>query len=163
MQVLLTETPDCLTSFRRWAHRAIAELTARVEGDTRGPLNTEQHAETAELIRHAKLVAFQLGLLGLCDRLPARDYKTAIDAILRLREVVEWHEPAPSPRNGQPFTVRQAADFLGISERVTRDLIASGELSSHRVGNGRGRIRIMPRDLEAYRGRTEAGFSHLFR
>lgn len=61
------------------------------------------------------------------------------------------------------LTLIEAAGVLGISERVARDLIATGELTHHRVGNGRGQIRVLPRDIEAYQGRTETGFSHLFK
>jgi len=163
MQELLEETPDSLATFRQWVRRAADHIEPLIDRDTRGAFDHELHGLIAELIRRAKLHAFRLGLFGLANQLPEREEKTCIDALLRLRECAEWHEPAPAPVNGQPLTVLQAADALGISERTARDLIASGELTHHRVGNGRGRVRILPSDLEAYRGRTEAGFSHLFR
>jgi excisionase family DNA binding protein len=161
MTELLQEQPSTTTALREWASRAIAELTDKAEGDMRGPLNTELQARAAELIRLAKLFAFRLGLVQLCNRLPARDYKTAIDAILRLTEVVEWREPAPVPQDGRALTVAQAADVLGVTGKTVYGLIESEQLGHHRVGN---RIRIRPSDLEAYQRRSErTGFRHLFR
>jgi len=52
------------------------------------------------------------------------------------------------------MTVKQAAEALGICERLARDLIATGKLGHHRVGHGRGRIRISPRDIEQYQSRA---------
>jgi excisionase family DNA binding protein len=67
----------------------------------------------------------------------------------------------PVPRT--VLTVQEAATALGISERTLRGLIATGDLGHHRVGNGRGQIRISPSDLEDYQGRTKTTFNHLFR
>ena len=60
-----------------------------------------------------------------------------------------------------PMTVRQAAKTLDISERLVRDLIARRTLPHHRVGNGRGQIRILPRDIEDFRNRERPTFRHV--
>ena len=78
-------------------------------------------------------------------------------AVLALAEVIAGRPTADGPMN-----IKQAAAWLGISERVARDLIARGELGHCRVGNGRGQIRVLPRDLEAYQNRNDVGgFKHL--
>lgn len=154
---------ETVAEFRAWARERIAELTTNID-DTRGPLTTEQAAHAAELIRQAKVFAYQLNLPGLCDRLPAREYKCAVDAIRRLEECVAWNEPAPTVQEGQAMTVVQAAEVLGISERTVRELVARDELGHFRAGNGRGQIRILPRHIQSYQERSEAtGFRHLFR
>lgn len=162
MNELLAEIPESVTAFRTWARRAVAAIEPMISADVMADFDSETHADLARLVRQAKGHAYRRGLYGLANRLPESRFKTVLDALLRLRECAEWREALPT-NEGQVLTVLQAADALGISERTARDLIASGELGHHRVGSGRGRIRIRPRDVEAYQSRTEAGFSHLFR
>lgn len=163
MKELITDTPDSLPSFRQWVRRAAEEISPRIEANSLGEFDLELHALIAGVIRRAKAHAYRLGLYDLADRLPERKYKTCLDGLLRLRECAEWRQVPPAASDGQAMTVRQAAVALGISERLARDLIANGELPHHRVGSGRGRVRIRARDLEAYQNRRQAGFSHLFR
>lgn len=44
---------------------------------------------------------------------------------------------------------QESAVYAGCSVDHVRDLIARGDLSAYRLGNGRGRIRIRIEDLEA--------------
>lgn len=53
------------------------------------------------------------------------------------------HIPAPAPLR----SIRAVAEFLGVSERTVRRLIAGGELKAHRIG---GSLRISEADLRAY-------------
>lgn len=71
-------------------------------------------------------------------------------ALLTLAEAIEG-----KPTKATALTVKQAGDVLGISERVVRDLVATNQLGHHRVGNGRGQVRILPRDIEEYQSRDE--------
>jgi excisionase family DNA binding protein len=48
------------------------------------------------------------------------------------------------------MTVRQAAARLEVSPALVYQLIASGKLGCHRIGNGRGVIRIAEAHLQAY-------------
>ena len=40
------------------------------------------------------------------------------------------------------LTIREAADRLNVSEKTVRNLLKSGKLDYHRIGAGRGVIRI---------------------
>ena len=48
------------------------------------------------------------------------------------------------------MTVKQVAEQLLVSEACVYQLIQSGQLWAHRIGLGRGTIRISADDLEAY-------------
>ena len=48
------------------------------------------------------------------------------------------------------LTVTQAAEALNVSVRTVRNLIASGTLAHHRIGTGRGVIRISVEALQAH-------------
>lgn len=47
-------------------------------------------------------------------------------------------------------TVRQVAEQLNVSESIVYALIDAGRLACHRIGVGRGTIRIAREDLDAY-------------
>lgn len=49
-------------------------------------------------------------------------------------------------------TVRDVARLLHVSESAVYALIDSGQLACHRIGNGRGVIRISGDDLDRYLG-----------
>ena len=90
---------------------------------------------------------------------------TPTDAMTIIGRMLAWCRERPTQQTPTaPMSVVDAAEWLGVSERTVRGLIASGELGHHRVGNGRGQVRILPSDLEAYQRRREApAFRHLFR
>ena len=48
------------------------------------------------------------------------------------------------------LTVAAVADQLSISASLVYQLVESGKLAVHRIGNGRGAIRFSPQDVEAY-------------
>ena len=48
------------------------------------------------------------------------------------------------------LTVKQASAALGVSATCVYQLVARGRLACHRIGLGRGAIRISESDLEAY-------------
>ncbi len=52
---------------------------------------------------------------------------------------------------GVPMTVREAANFLGVSQGIVYALCASGKLEHERYGIGRGTIRIWPEALASFR------------
>ncbi len=54
------------------------------------------------------------------------------------------------------WTVRQLAKHYGVSDRTIYDVIASGELVVHRIGTGRGTIRIADADRIAWENRCRA-------
>lgn len=48
------------------------------------------------------------------------------------------------------FTVKEVASRLKMSESLVYQLVEQGRLACHRVGQGRGRIRISEEDLAEY-------------
>jgi excisionase family DNA binding protein len=55
------------------------------------------------------------------------------------------------------FTVQEVAEKLNVSPATVYDAVASGELPHHRIGRGRGTIRVSEEQLRAYLRRTEMG------
>lgn len=48
------------------------------------------------------------------------------------------------------MTVKQASERLNVSVATVYALVSAGKLACHRVGVGKGRIRITESDIEAY-------------
>ncbi|MEZ6063932.1 MAG: helix-turn-helix domain-containing protein [Planctomycetaceae bacterium] len=48
------------------------------------------------------------------------------------------------------LTVEGAANYLQVSRSIIYALIEAGKLACHRIGLGRGTIRISQHDIEAY-------------
>jgi excisionase family DNA binding protein len=55
------------------------------------------------------------------------------------------------------LTVKQVADELCVSATCVYQLIALGKLASHRIGVGRGAIRISVEDLAAFVEQSRRG------
>jgi len=82
---------------------------------------------------------------------------------------VEREREAEAPPDAGPFTVRQAAAAMNVDDRTVYSLCSNGELAHHRIGVGRGTIRISQVDLQRYLSRqrvefrvAEAAEDHLF-
>jgi excisionase family DNA binding protein len=58
---------------------------------------------------------------------------------------------------GDPMTVKQAAERLELSTRTVYTLVAEGVIPSRRLGPKNGTIRIDRRDVEAYRDSCYVG------
>jgi excisionase family DNA binding protein len=89
----------------------------------------------------------------------ARQLVNAADELgattIELHPVKSQEKPQEKPLPEGPWTVKQAAKALGVSERTVRDLVSTGKLKSHKVGAGRGVVRILVEDVEEFR-RTNA-------
>jgi excisionase family DNA binding protein len=48
------------------------------------------------------------------------------------------------------LTVKEVARRLRVSASLVYQLVDSGKLGCHRIGNGRGAIRIRPEDVTSY-------------
>ncbi len=48
------------------------------------------------------------------------------------------------------MTVKKVARRLRVSASLVYQLVDSGRLGCHRIGNGRGAIRIRPKDVDEY-------------
>ena len=48
------------------------------------------------------------------------------------------------------FSIKEAAKYLNVSPRTIRNLIDAGQLSHHRIGVGRGVIRISAEALQEH-------------
>lgn len=55
------------------------------------------------------------------------------------------------------LTVPQVAARLSVSPSLVYQMIESGKLGHHRIGNGRGTIRVSQTDLEAYLSASHSG------
>ena len=53
------------------------------------------------------------------------------------------------------LSIKQAAEQLNVSEKTIRNLLDSGQLAFHRIGAGRGVIRIAEEALAAYLAECE--------
>ena len=153
MDELLSRTPGNLTEFKQWCQDSIAALEDLLDGEP----TAELKAQAAAIVIRAKTHAYSITAYDLADVLPARDEKNLVDALLRLRECLEWIEsggPEEEPAPGVPLTVRQVARRLNVDDRTIYSLCSSGALAHHRIGNGRGTIRIMPEDLNRFLERS---------
>lgn len=56
----------------------------------------------------------------------------------------------PSAAGEQLLKVAGVARYLNVSKSQIYQMVKSGTLPSHRIGNGRGVIRFRPADIEAY-------------
>lgn len=65
----------------------------------------------------------------------------------RLADAVAERVVARQPDDRPLFTVASLAEFLGISERVMREMLADEVIPSYKVGGGR---RIDPKAVDAY-------------
>lgn len=54
-------------------------------------------------------------------------------------------------------TVKQVAEYLTVSETIVYRLIESGEMKAHRIGIGRGTIRVSDEQLKDYLEAVETG------
>lgn len=141
-------------NYARWVRQQLKTLD-----DGHAEPDSDYYDGIADVIAEARRRAAEAGLpdaVKACRRLKVSTAREILAACLAA--TVGTKEPAKSDA---PLTVRQAAQALGVSERTTRDLIARGELGHHRAGNGRGQIRILPRDLDDYRNRERPKFRHV--
>ena len=61
------------------------------------------------------------------------------------------HQPVVSAM----LTVRQAAQRLNVSEKTVRNLVNGGKLAHHRIGAGRGVIRVSEQALNQHLAESE--------
>lgn len=55
------------------------------------------------------------------------------------------------------YSIRQAAKLIGVSEWIIRNATTDGALVSYKHGRGKGVIRILHADLEAYQDSCRRG------
>ena len=61
----------------------------------------------------------------------------------------------PAQVHDKPLSAVQAANLLNVSARTIYDLSAAGRLPQHRIGCGKGALRIKRADLEAFQQAAE--------
>lgn len=78
---------------------------------------------------------------------------TASAAMLTLGAILARHstENDDAGPHESPLTVAEAARAMKVSKDAVYDLCDSGKLRHHRIGSGRGTIRIMPKDIDDFR------------
>lgn len=78
---------------------------------------------------------------------------TASAAMLTLGAILAGRstEVEAEPPDETPLTVIEAARAMKVSKDAVYDLCDSGKLRHHRIGSGRGTIRIMPKDIDDFR------------
>lgn len=85
LRLLIRQRPQNRKAFQAWARDAMAVLNEQV--DSGGWTCRRVEALVAAVVRSAKATAVRLELNDLANGLPERDFKTALDGLLRLREV----------------------------------------------------------------------------
>lgn len=60
------------------------------------------------------------------------------------------HSSTTSDSSASLLTVREVAERLHVSTRCVYQLIDEGRLGCHRIGLGRGRLRVAPRELDRF-------------
>jgi excisionase family DNA binding protein len=56
----------------------------------------------------------------------------------------------PESAGGELLTVKQVAERLQVSSSAVYQLLDAGRLACHRIGTGRGAIRVSESDLESF-------------
>jgi len=64
-----------------------------------------------------------------------------------MEQSMSLHDPQEQPSF---FTVREVASFLRVSQASVYALVQEGRLPCHRIGNGRGTVRIRETDFETF-------------
>ena len=81
--------------------------------------------------------------LHLYDRFHEHTGNPIAAAILALAETIKGSQP-------ESLTSEQAARLLGCQPKTIRTMCADGRLRHHRIGTGRGSIRILREDLDRH-------------
>lgn len=92
-------------------------------------LFNEYHALTGDAQAAASLVLAHASLVARSDDPPATN--------------------AGFPHKG-PWTIKQTAQAMKASERTVRELIKAGRLKAHKIGAGRGVLRILPEHVAEF-------------
>jgi len=145
-------------TFRKWLRATIAELNRL---DTAPDLPFHIFEEAAEVVRQAGRHAALLGVASRCGdcETPALALTTARDALAGVLAALDSN--SYSSGKSDLLTVQEAARKAVVSPKTIYALVASGKLRAHRIGNGRGTIRIRATDLERMKEPEPTGFKHL--
>jgi len=57
------------------------------------------------------------------------------------------------------LTIREVAELLKLSQSSVYQLIEAGRLAHHRIGQGRGAIRVLEADLQSYLDQCRQGIA----
>ena len=131
--------PRTVPEFRRWLRAEIATLGRWIDDPD---IQENLFTEAVGMIRNAHRLAIALeqpAVAAICERVTT----PALALPVAQRRLTECLNALQSDL----LTVNEAAQHLSVSERSVYDLVRSGRLKAHRVGKGRGIIRIAPVDL----------------
>ncbi len=104
----------------------------------------------AEVVRDAADKAAQAGHLAFYDEHKYVQICSPRDAVAVLSSLLATLQPVAGKPADAPLTVAEAAERYGIAKRTVYALCEDGQLAHHRVGTGRGTIRIKPADFDRY-------------
>lgn len=106
-------------------------------------IEEQEFYDCAELLNEASMIARKLGAGHLADtRRGMIAHEDLLDVLGRLLAWSKEGDVASTADDGRPLTVKQAAAFLNCSDDLIYDLCSSGQLVHHRIGKGKGTIRI---------------------
>ena len=126
-------------SLQEWCHEQLLRLGQPRVGE-------QPTAANAAIVAELKYKCFDSGLIDLSLSLPVEGAKRKVSAVAQLRRVLLAIQTPAEPQT-EWLTVRQAADFSNLSERMVYNLCSRGELTHARVGAA---IRIRQTDLGRY-------------
>jgi predicted DNA-binding transcriptional regulator AlpA len=123
MTDLFSINPPRIDAFRLWLRLAADTLESRIGSDDATTLGY-----VARVIRHAKAIAYRLGMYRLADTLPERTTKTPLDGCLRIRECLQFcNGESPEPTDPAALlTIQQVAGLLHVDPRTVRRRVADG-------------------------------------
>lgn len=138
-------TPE---DFRRWLQRALSELQA-IAAHPERDLGDFDYARRIVRLAREHAIALRLPEAFQRCRVSRPSPDDAIAVVLGCLAALPRDDSAD-------LTVAQAAERLNVAAKTVYDLCGSGKLAHHRIGAGRGTIRIKPGDLEEYRREASA-------
>lgn len=134
---------------KTWLRKQIAELT-----DLQGHPEPDEplFEQCAYVVREAADRAAKAGMLDQYDQHKNVRHCSPRDAVAILSSILAALQPVgdAAKATDAPMTVKEASKRYGIPERTLYALCKGGQLAHHRVGTGRGTIRIKPVDLDRH-------------
>ncbi len=100
------------------------------------------------IVREAAEEAAQHGRIDLYEQYKNVRHCSPRDGLAFLAHIE--YEIKPKPGSSELLTVAEAAELSGIPSRTLYSLCKDGQLAHHRIGSGRGTIRIKRADLDRH-------------
>jgi excisionase family DNA binding protein len=138
-----------MKEFAKWLRQQLQWIDANEHFPERG---LELYDSLADILADCRKRAAAVGLPAAVEACNIRPGPITPNACRTALAACLAAIPAkPARPAGGPLTVQEAAELLNLPRRTVNDLCSTGKIRHHRLGNGRGTIRIDLADLEAFR------------